>query len=563
MGEPRLTIEHTKKRSVLLGRSISPGVGRGVAVVDEPVIVPMKFGLGPEEIAAQIAELDRARALLADHLVEHVKAFHAPADEDLGQVVAAHLNIVEDQGFFGDIEERILQDRLPADQAVMKAFSAAAARLAASRDSYMRARAEDLRDVCQSIRRALAFGADAFRHQHAGDEPVVMVAPHLHPSAVIRARRLNAVGFVTGSTAFTSHAAILLRAAGIPTVAGVVSGATAIRTGTPLLVNADRGEVVVHPGADEVSAVEAVIEASEAGPTLPPLDAVLPDGGAVTLLANIDHPSQARQCLRHRLRGVGLFRSELIVAERGAIPSEEEQLAVYRELVEAVQHRPVVIRTFDFGADKEPSGLSECIGSNPALGLRGLRRHLHRRPEELRTQLRAIMRAAVGADVSVLLPMVTHAGDVRAARVEVDRVARELESDGLPFGKVEVGAMIEVPAAALRVRDVLAVSDFLSVGTNDLVQYLAAADRENSAVLDYQQVEQSGIYELLELVMNTSRSMNRAADLTVCGELASDPDGARRLTQLGFRSLSIGPSAADRVRRAIGEGHRIPRPSYG
>lgn len=541
----------TDQRSILLGRAISRGVGRGLAVVDDSIIPAIEEPLRPGEATTHIEGLNRARQLVAEHLEDHVRGVHAPAEEDLGAVLEAHLMVLRDQGFFADIEERIRGDRLPAERAVREAFSSAAARLGASNDAHLRSRAEDLRDICQNLRRALVFGADAFQSHVPADASPVMVVPSLHPSTVLRARRLGAVGFVTSSTAYTSHAAILLRAAGIPAVAGVPLGAVAIRDGTPLLVDAERGEVIINPRPDDSDEVEVIRAPTEEERAAAPLDAILPSGEAVVLHANIDHVTQAPQCVQHRLSGVGLFRSELLALERGTVPDEEAQLTAYRQLVEAVRGRPVVIRTFDFGADKEPTGLNECVGQNPALGLRGLRRHLHRKPAELRTQLRAILRAAAGGDVSVLLPMVTHASEVRAAREQLRRAAAELEAEGLPFGTVKIGAMIEVPSAALTIEELLDESDFLSIGTNDLVQYLAAADRENPALIDYQEAARSGLYTLLEYVMAASRAKNRAADLTVCGELASDPDGARELTQLGFRSLSIMPSVADRIRRAI------------
>lgn len=543
--------EPTDRRSVLLGRSISRGVGHGLAIVDDSIIPAIEEPVRPGEAARQIEELDRARQLVSEHLDDHVRGAHSPAEEDLSAVLEAHLMVLRDEGFFRDIERRIRGDRLPAERAVREAFSSAAARLGASNDAYMRSRAEDLRDICQNLRRALVFGADAFLSRVPEGAPVVMVAPHLHPSTVLRARRLGATGFVTSSTAYTSHAAILLRAAAIPAVAGVPLGAGSLRDGTPIVVDAERGEVVVNPSRAELAAIEVAATASVEEHVSPPLDATLPNGESVALHANIDHVTQAPQCLRHRLDGVGLFRSELLVLERGTVPDEEEQLAAYRQLVDAVDGRSVVIRTFDFGADKEPTGLNECVGHNPALGLRGLRRHLHRKPEEFRTQLRAILRAAADADVSVLLPMVTHASEIRAARQQLQQAAAELEAEGHVFGTVKVGAMIEVPSAALMIRQLLEESDFLSIGTNDLVQYLAAADRENPALIDYQEAARSGLYELLEHVMTVSRDMNRTADLSVCGELASVPEGARALTRIGFRSLSITPATADSIRRAI------------
>jgi phosphoenolpyruvate-protein phosphotransferase (PTS system enzyme I) len=543
-------------RARLEGRVISSGLAFGVARVEQP----FSFATAPltitaEEVEGELLRLRRATDLVREHLEEHVRGVHAPAQEDLEQIVAAHLLALDDAPFFESIEDRIRNQLLSANRAVNEAFTAAASRLAASSDCYMRARAEDFRDICLIIRRALVQGKDAFQDRGLGEEPTVLVVPHLRPSTVLRARREGAVGFVTSSTAFTSHGAILLRAAEIPALGGVVLEDSGIQDGTPLLVDAVRGELIVHPQEDDLTFARATIDAIRSpveNMDLPPVDAKLKGGGSVLLHANIDHPSQAALCLANRLHGVGLFRTELLVADSGTVPNEESQYQTIRNLADSIAGRPLVIRTFDFGAEKEPTGFYECQGQNPALGLRGVRRHIHRFPEELKTQLCAILRAAVASDISILVPMVTDAGDIQTVREYLSEVSADLTSRGVPFNpEVRLGAMLEIPAAALRVKELLEVVDFLSVGTNDLVQYLAAADRENPAVVDYQNVERSGLYEILELVMNVARRAGRENDISVCGELASDPRGACELVRLGVRSLSVTPHAANSVREAL------------
>ena len=549
-------IADTPSGARMQGRVISPGVASGIAQVEDPLVSAVTPSLiAEEDVTTELAKLSRATDLVRAHLEEHVRGEHAPAQEDLKQIIAAHALVLDDNDFFASIEERIRSQRYHADRAVSEAFSAAASRLAASSDCYMRARAEDLRDICQSIRRALVHGPREFQLRQFGEDPTVYVVQHLRPSVVLRARREGAVGFVTSSTALTSHGAILLRAAGIPALGGIDLDDAEIQDGTPLLVDAVRGELVIHPQQDRLRTVREQIAARRPPPEdrdLPPLDAELMEGGTVSLFANIDHPTQAGLCFTYRLRGVGLFRTELLSLDQGSVPEEESQYRTLRDLVKTLAGRPLVVRTFDFGADKDPVGLQECLGQNPSLGLRGIRRHLHRFPEELRTQLRAILRAAVDSDISILLPMVTHAGDVAAVKRHLNQVTAELRSQGEPFNpKVKLGAMVEIPSAALRVGALLEVVDFLSVGTNDLVQYLTAADRENPAVLAYQDAERSGLYQILEIVMNAARAVGRQGDISVCGELASDPVVVRDLVQLGFRSFSVTPHAAEGVREAL------------
>jgi phosphotransferase system enzyme I (PtsI) len=539
------------------GRVISSGVAFGVAHVEQPfsfAIVPPT--ISPKDVEEELDRLHRATVLVRENLAEHVRGVHAPAQQDIEQIVAAHLLTLDDRPFFESIEDRIRIQRLSADRAVHEVFDAAASRLASSNDCYMRARAEDFRDICLIIRRALVHGAEAFQDRGLGGASTVLVVPHLRPSAVLRARKEGAVGFVTSSTAFSSHGAILLRAAEIPALGGVSLDDSGIHDGTPLLVDAIRGELVVRPAEDDLTFARAAIDALRSPAVnahLPPVDAQLTDGRSIQLYANIDHPSQASLCPAHRLRGVGLFRTELLVADLGIVPDEESQYQTIRSLVISLAGRPLTIRTFDFGAEKEPAGLHECEGQNPALGLRGIRRHLHRHQRELRTQLSAILRAAVASDISILLPMVTNVGEVIAVRELLDEVSADLVSRGLQFNPdFRLGAMLEIPAAALRVSELFEAVDFLSVGTNDLVQYLTAADRENAAVESYQDAERSGLFQLLETVMEAARQAGREDDISVCGELASDPKGACELVRLGIRSLSVTPHAADSIREALG-----------
>lgn len=320
------------------------------------------------------------------------------------------------------------------------------------------------------------------------------------------------------------------------------------------LLMLDDGHLIVHPTARQRATAEQVPTRarSRRRRSLGPLPIDLEDGSTLHLHGNIDHPSQVGLCLEQRLSGVGLFRTEFLVLEAGRVPGEEEQVARYRGVFEGLGSLPIVIRTFDLGGDKTVSGLHRCTGPNPALGVRGLRRHILRHPEELRSQLRAILRAANGHRVGVLLPMVTGAADITEARALLDATRNELIARDEPFNtETRLGAMIEVPSAALTLGEILPLVDFVSIGTNDLLQYLTASDRNNEEVLRYQVAETSGLRTLLELVVATARSNRRVGDVAVCGELASTPEGARFLVELGIRSLSVLPSAAPAIRRTL------------
>jgi phosphoenolpyruvate-protein kinase (PTS system EI component) len=249
------------------------------------------------------------------------------------------------------------------------------------------------------------------------------------------------------------------------------------------------------------------------------------------------------------LDGIGLFRTEFSIAADGRMPSEDEQCAVYRRVLNSAAGRFITIRTFDIGADKQIALTRGCAGSNPALGVRGIRRHVMQEPAELRTQLRAILRAALGRAVGILFPMVTGIDDiVRAKRILAEAVVELGSGHAFRPEDVLLGAMIEVPAAAISVREILAEVDFISLGTNDLLQYFMAADRNNELVIAYSDPTAPAFLWLLKYVADQAAGMGRAADVTVCGEIASDPGVLPHLLRLGYRSFSIAPVAADTVR---------------
>jgi len=540
---------------VVAGRTIPRGVAFGYVHVDEPL--PSHLDADPvasDQVPIEVERLREAIAQVHAHLEEHVLEFHAPTDEDLKQVIATHQLILNDGHFVDGIIGRIEGHKVRAERAVEEAFCDAADRLAATRDTYLRTRAEDLRDICQVILRSLTRGEHAFHPLTPDDRDLVFVCNHLHVSGVLRARRAGAKAFVTSSAAFSSHAAILLRAIGLPSVGAVD---LEVEDGTPVLVDGLHGEVTVFPDEStraQVQQAGAEVESRRANRKLPAEPAPTADGAEIDLWANIDAPAQADLCRDYRLHGIGLFRTEFLVLASGRPPDEEEQVRVYREVVERLDGRPLVVRTFDIGAEKVTTSLIDDMGGNPALGLRGIRRHLWRRPEELRTQLRAVLRATVDTEAGVLFPMITHAGDIRDARAHLDAVRAELEAAGEPCNQnLRVAAMVEVPAAALSILDILAEVDFVSVGTNDLTQYLSAADRNNASVAQYLTPEASGLYAALEWMIRRARRAGRERDLLVGGEVASDPAVAARLIQMGYSSLIVVPMASPQVRAAIGE----------
>ena len=548
-------IEQSEVR--LVGVSISPGVAFGLIHLINPILsalaeVPV---VGASAVRRELSKLEMALQEVRNTIAHHVREYHSIAERDFEEILSAHLLILDDRVFFSAINDKIRSDHITAERAIYEAFSETAGGLQSADDPYLRGRAEDLRDICQSIRLVLIHGPRALSVTEQDTRKSVIFSFNIYPSDVLRARRSKAIAFVTSCKASTSHGAILLRASAIPAIGGIELPDQPLVEETPVLVDVDHGEIVLWPKPETIQhAFDRSQSYEKLGPDLhlPPADAKTKDGFRVALWANIDNPTQISQCFRHRLRGIGLFRTEFMALEYGRIPDESEQYKTYLDVIDRLEGRPLIIRTFDIGADKVVVGLDECSGHNPALGVRGIRRHLTRHPEELRTQIRAIMRASVNAQVSILFPMITNTGDVQRAKEIVEQVVSELERAGTPFNQgVKLGAMVEVPSAALVIESILQNVDFVSIGTNDLLQYLTASDRDNTAVIEYQNPETSGLFQLMKHIIDEARGLGKDGDIHVCGDLASDPDAAVNLVRMGFLSLSINPAAAPRVRHAI------------
>jgi phosphoenolpyruvate-protein phosphotransferase (PTS system enzyme I) len=312
--------------------------------------------------------------------------------------------------------------------------------------------------------------------------------------------------------------------------------------------------VIVRPSSRTKTEYLASAEAAEtpivSGKAAP---CVTLDGTEIVLRANIENPKQIPLVLSRGLDGIGLFRTEFMIAPDGCVPTEDQQCAIYRRVFTDAVGRFVAIRTFDIGADKQVGLAGGCTGANPALGLRGIRRHLMKEPAELHTQLRAILRAAIGSNFAILLPMVTTKSDVARTKHVLDEVEDDLRREGVELPETfALGAMIEIPAAAISVQQILAEVDFISVGTNDLLQYFMAADRDNERVVQYHDPTDPAFLWLLEHIITQAAAIGREADVSVCGEIASDRHMVPHLLRLGYRSLSISPVAAAMVRATCG-----------
>lgn len=539
---------------VLQGMGVSAGVAIGRAVVIEtrgPAI--FRIHLAPEALDAEVERLHEGARLAREDLLR----IRTRAGEDLGNELAAifdaHILLLSDPGFLGRVEAGIRTQQVNAEWAVHKTAEELDNLFAHMDDAYLRERSEDLTDVSRHLLRSL----QGIAHHELSDlhDNVVIVADDLTPSDVIRLGRQHVIGFAIETGGRTSHTTIIARSLNLPLVSGLVGITNRLTDQAPIVVDGETGQVILHPTAEILERYqERRLEIQTRDRTMMEtrdLGAVTHDGVEILLMANIDLPEEVNEVSCFGAAGIGLYRSEFLYIEKSPhLPSEEEHVAIYRQMIEAAAPHPAIIRTYDLGGRKLAREVMDTREENPVLGLRGIRLTLARR-DVFRPQIRALYRAAVHGDLWVMLPLVSRLEEVRAFREFAEEVLAELEHEGLPFRRVRLGIMIEVPAAAM-ISDVLAREvDFFSIGTNDLIQYSLAVDRNNEHVADLYQPLHPAILRMLRLVIDNAKQAG--IEISLCGEMGSDPRCALLLVGLGLRRLSLSPRAIPRVKTAIRE----------
>jgi multiphosphoryl transfer protein len=532
----------------LAGLPGAPGIVSGPARhlrMAEPEI-PADSAADPEqEWEALLAALDDIRG----EIRAARESVAARAGDYSAAIFDAHLLFLDDEALLEPARRAIFEEGRNAAEAWHAAAEAVAAAYRTLDDDYLRARADDLTGVARQVVAALT-GAEA---GPALSSPGIVVAEDLTPADTAGLDRELARGIVTAVGSPTSHSAILARSLGIPAAVGVGATLLEVREGTELLLDGDAGAVYVEPTAELVAeyarrSAERDEEAREAR-ALAAEPAVTRDGQAVEVVANIGAPEDVQAALANGAEGVGLLRTEFLFLERQSMPGEDEQYEVYSRIAEALEGRPLVLRTLDIGADKPLPYVPAQPEANPFLGVRGIRLTLER-PELLETQLRAALRTAAEHPLKLMFPMVTTLEEYRLARAALERTRDELERAGSAVpGKLEVGIMVEVPATALAVETFAPEVDFFSLGTNDLTQYTMAAERGNASVAGLADGLHPAVLRLIRLVAEAASRHKRWVG--VCGELASDPVAVPLLVGLGVTELSANVPAIPAVKQAV------------
>ncbi|WP_055692459.1 phosphoenolpyruvate--protein phosphotransferase [Streptomyces prasinus] len=513
------------------------GVSHGVAIGEVRHMGTAVLEPPAREVPAEEAEREKGRARKAvEAVAADLMARGNLAGGEAQAVLEAQAMMAQDPELMADVERRIAESST-AERAVYDAFAAYRELLAAAGE-YLAGRVADLDDVRNRIvARLLGVPMPGVPDS---DEPYVLVARDLAPADTALLDPTLVLGFVTEEGGPTSHSAILARALGVPAVVAL-PGAGELAEGTLIAVDGGTGEIFVNPSEEKKAQLEAAAAARRAALSSSTGPGVTADGHTVPLLANIGGPADVPAAVEAGAEGVGLFRTEfLFLDDSKNAPSEEKQVAAYRQVLEAFPEGRVVVRVLDAGADKPLDFLTPADEPNPALGVRGLRSLLDH-PEVLRTQLSALVKASEGLSVhlEVMAPMVADRADAKA-------FADACREAGL---HAKFGAMVEIPSAALRARSILQEVEFLSLGTNDLAQYTFAADRQVGAVSRLQDPWQPALLDLVALSAEAAKAEGKSCG--VCGEAASDPLLASVLTGLGVTSLSMGAASIPYVRAAL------------
>jgi len=536
------------KRSLSLsGIPVSPGiaVGRAVVWIGRPDSTPRR-DLDAEEVPAELERLEAAVESGIREIGEMAGQVESRLGKEYAAIFQAHALFLRDPSFLGPIEKKVRTERVNAEWAVEVVSEALASRLRDLPDKDLALRASDLDDVASILKRSLGEGEGAVdRLASLTSEACVLVADELTPSDAVRIPRDKVVAFVTERGGKTSHAAILARSFGLPAVVAIPKLLDSIGDGDRLIVDGREGVVWREPSEGvldlfrERQGREATRERSLKERSLSGL-ALTRDGEEVAIRANIELAREVPDVFEYGADGVGLFRSEFLYLSSAGMefPDETTQADIYRQVVSRLAPRPVVIRTYDLGGKKGARHLSGAE-ENPVLGLRGVRLCFSH-PEMFRTQLRALLSVASEGDLRILVPMVAGVEEVRRVRRFVEEAREELLDRGVFVpDNVPIGAMIEVPSAAVTADLIAPEVDFLSLGTNDLIQYTLAADRANEAVSDIFRPHHPAILRLVAKVQEAAVAAGKP--LAVCGEMAADPPLFLLLLGLGIREFSMGP----------------------
>lgn len=532
------------------GNVVSNGAVFGkIAVFGSDECVPEK-----KEVEDTDKELARLNAAL-DEAKSELEGLYEEAIDKVGEenalIFDIHKMMLEDLDYTENIQNLINEDRLCAEYAVFETGKVFSKAFADMDDDYMKARSVDVLDISNRVIRKLTGKAEAVLE---GDEAVIILAEDLTPGETINMDKSKVLAFVTRKGSSSSHTAILARSLGIPALVRVDFGSVALTEleGREAAVDAVNGKLYIEPDFKAKEAIDKLIkELNLENALLLELKGkgnVTRDGRKIEIFANIGSEKDVDRVLENDAGGIGLFRSEFLYLGGSEAPGEEEQFASYKEVVERLCGKKVIIRTLDIGADKKVSYLGLSEEDNPALGYRAIRICLNKK-DLFKTQLRAILRASALGNVGIMFPMITSVEEVKRIKIIVDEVKEELIAQGVTIGNPELGIMIETPAAALISDELAKEVDFFSVGTNDLTQYTLAIDRQNENLAEFYNPHHKAILMLIKMACDNAHK--NGIWVGICGELAGDTALTRTFVDMGIDELSVSPTKVLSLRKAV------------
>ncbi|MFH2201961.1 MAG: phosphoenolpyruvate--protein phosphotransferase [Elusimicrobiota bacterium] len=540
---------------VIKGIAASPGIaiGKAYAVENEEIVINRVELADDDKVKDEVRRFKTA--LEATH--KDLDAVEERALKTLGKeharLIDTHRYILRDPLITKDVTKRIQEERVNAEFALSEALETVNRAFEQMKDEFFRERRHDLFDVGKRLLSHL-MKKEKRKFSHI-KQPSILVARNLLPSDTLHMRENNVLGFVTDLGGKTSHTAILAQSMELPAVVGLSDASHRVKTGDGIILDGDQGLVIIHPSPEAIAKYETVRQKSlredQVLDGLRGAPAVTADGHRLKMMINIDTPDEVKSVKSLKADGVGLYRTEYLYLNRDKAPSEEEQAKIYTQVTKCMQGKPIVIRTADIGGDRLTQlgfeGPKNEI--NPFMGLRGIRLFL-RHSDLLKTQFRAILRAAPHGKVRVMLPMVSSVMEVRAAHKIFLQAQQELLAEGIKLPKkVPLGIMVEIPSAAVILDLLLEEVDFISVGTNDLIQYILAVDRINEEVAHLYDPFNPAVVRVLKQIVDVSRK--KGVKVTVCGEMTSDPKAVPLLVGLGVDILSVTPRMYLRIKQIV------------
>ncbi len=540
----------------LSGLGVSPGIAIGEPVVHETrPISTLRITIPTKDVEAEVERFQNAVSTAVERILENRDRAAKQMGDEYAAIFEAHQLIASDPSFTEPVERVIREEEVNAGWAIDQVLEQLIARFEALPDEYLADRKADVVDVATQILAAL-HGLDLGHLEHL-DRPVILVADDLPPSMAVQLPLDKMLGFVLEMGGPTSHTTIIARSLGIPVIVGAHGACEQAKRSRRLALDSSEGKIIFDPNPAEFSEYTSrqreYNEQQAALLKMRDMPTVTRDGHTIELLANIDLPAEVEQALNWNVSGIGLYRSEFLYMKMSPdLPSEEEQLEVYRDMVLQMAPAPVTIRTFDLGGRKLAREVIGGSEANPVLGLRGIRLCFSR-PDFFRTQLRALLRVAgefEAGRVQIMFPLISCIDEIRVARMVVHEINDELEKEGHAVrADVPLGAMVEVPSAAVMAQELAREVDFISIGTNDLIQYSLAVDRSNDLVADLYRPTSPAVLRLVANVIAAGKA--EGVGVAMCGEMAADPLMVPVLVGLGLEKFSMNPQASPVVRALV------------